>query len=473
MSFCYKLLPYGSIGILINLLSSTSANAHGVQGRADTPVPIEAFFLVAAIVLVLSFVGLSFGWSKPKLSSYKWVEAPYLIQATVLSPITLLIFRLISLGIFLIVLFASMFGSTTLGSNISPLVVFVVWWIALVPVAGLFGNAWRSINPWITIAKTLKFKSETDKTLPNWVGVWPSAVILLLFAWLELVFPAPAEPRLIALILLSYSALTLWGMKKYGTESWLDSCEGFSVYSGLLAHISPVEVRNGKLGFRAPFVAGTRMRKEPGVVGLISVLIATVTYDGLSTSSFWKLRDIAASERLIDLGLDDFQAGVLIGTLGLIGSLVVFSILFEACSYISGLIADWKHTSAGRVAVAFAHSMIPIAFAYFVAHYFTLFVFQSQDLIRLTSDPFGFGWDFFGTADSRINFQLVSAEAIWAVQTIAIVVGHVLGLAYAHDRALEIARNHKEAIKSQYPMLFLMVLLTVAGLWSLSAGMNS
>jgi hypothetical protein len=469
----FRLITYSFTGLLLSALFATSANAHGVQGRADTPIPIEAFFLVAAVVLVVSFVGLSFGWSKPKLSTYTWVQAPRFMQTLVLSQATLWIFRLITLLVFTVVLFAAMFGSTTLGSNIAPLVVFVVWWIALVPIAGLFGNVWRSINPWISIAKLLNFKAETTNKLPSWVGVWPAAAILLIFAWLELVFPTPAEPRLIAFILVAYSLLTLWGMKKYGTERWLDSGEGFSVYSGLLALISPVEVRNGKLGFRAPFVAATRMRIEPGVVGLIAVLIATVTYDGLSTSSFWKLRDIAASERLINLGLNDFQAGVLIGTFGLLGSLFVFSLLFEICSYLSGAIANWKYTSAGRVAVAFSHSMIPIAFAYFVAHYFTLFIFQSQDLLRLASDPFGFGWDLFGTSESRINFQAVSAELIWGVQTIAIVVGHVLGLGYAHDRALEIGRTHKEALKSQYPMLVLMVLLTVAGLWSLSAGMNS
>jgi hypothetical protein len=469
----FRLITYSFTGLLLSALFATSANAHGVQGRADTPIPIEAFFLVAAVVLVVSFVGLSFGWSKPKLSTYTWVQAPRFMQTLVLSQATLWIFRLITLLVFTVVLFAAMFGSTTLGSNIAPLVVFVVWWIALVPIAGLFGNVWRSINPWISIAKLLNFKAETTNKLPSWVGVWPAAAILLIFAWLELVFPTPAEPRLIAFILVAYSLLTLWGMKKYGTERWLDSGEGFSVYSGLLALISPVEVRNGKLGFRAPFVAATRMRIEPGVVGLIAVLIATVTYDGLSTSSFWKLRDIAASERLINLGLNDFQAGVLIGTFGLLGSLFVFSLLFEICSYLSGAIANWKYTNAGRVAVAFSHSLIPIAFAYFVAHYFTLFVFQSQDLLRLASDPFGFGWDLFGTSERRINFQAVSAELIWGVQTIAIVVGHVLGLGYAHDRALEIGRTHKEALKSQYPMLVLMVLLTVAGLWSLSAGMNS
>jgi len=469
----FKLFAFSLVGLVLTFALPTSANAHGVQGRADTPIPIEAFFLVAAVVLVVSFVGLGFGWSKPKLSTYTWVQAPRVMQNLVLSKATLWIFRLLTLLIFFIVLFAAMFGSTTLGSNVAPLVVFVVWWIALVPIAGLFGNVWRSINPWISIAKLLNFKAESAHHLPSWVGVWPSAVILLIFAWLELVFPTPAEPRLIALILVTYSLFTLWGMKRYGTERWLDSGEGFSVYSGLLALISPVEVRDGKLGFRAPFVAATRMRIEPGVVGLIAVLIATVTYDGLSTSSFWKIRDIAASERLINLGLNDFQAGVLIGTFGLLGSLLVFSLLFEICSYLSGAIAKWKYTSAGRVAVAFSHSMIPIAFAYFVAHYFTLFVFQSQDLLRLASDPFGFGWDFFGTSERQIDFQAVSAELIWGVQTVAIVVGHVLGLAYAHDRALEIGRTHKEALKSQYPMLVLMVLLTVAGLWSLSAGMNS
>lgn len=459
---------------LATILVPTAAFAHGVQGRADTPIPVEAFLGVAAAVLVVSFVGLAFGWSKPKLANYRWRRAPRVIEAVALSKVTLWLFRILTLAIFALVFAAAAFGSTSLGANIAPLVIFVVWWIGLVPVTAIFGNIWREINPWITIASLLRFsKTNSKNALPKWIGVWPSAGIILVFAWLELVYPTPAEPRLIALILLAYTVLTLWGMKRYGTDAWLDSSEGFSVYTGLLALLSPVEVRNGQLGFRMPFVGATRMKIQPGVVGLISVLIATVTYDGLSTSPFWKVRDVAASERLIDLGLNDFQAGVLIGTFGLLGSLIVFVVAFEFFSWSSGKLANWKFTSVGRVASAFAHSLIPIALAYFVAHYFTLFVFQSQDLIRLASDPLGLGMNLFGTSDSRIDFQLVSAEAIWAVQVISIVIGHVVGLAFAHDRALEIGRTHKEALRSQSPMLVLMVLLTVAGLWSLSAGMSS
>lgn len=456
------------------VLIPTASFAHGVQGRADTPIPIEAFFAVAAAVLIVSFLGLTFGRSNPKLAGYRWRRAPRFIETVVLSPLTLWTFRLLTLAAFLVVFLAAAFGSTLLGSNIAPLVIFVVWWIGLVPITALFGNVWREINPWVTIASLLRFqKHEAKHQLPKWLGVWPSAGIILVFAWLELVYPTPAEPRLIAVILGAYSLLTLWGMRRYGVNPWLDSSEGFSVYTGLLALLAPVEVRNGQLGFRMPFVAATRMKVEPGVVGLISVLIATVTYDGLSTSPFWKIRDVAASERLIDVGLNDFQAGVLIGTFGLLASLIVFVVAFEFFSWASGQLANWKFTSVGRVASAFAHSLVPIALAYFIAHYFTLFVFQSQDLVRLASDPLGFGWDLFGTSDSRIDFQAVSAEAIWGVQVIAIVTGHVVGLAFAHDRALEMARTHKEALRSQSPMLVLMVLLTVAGLWSLSAGMSS
>ena len=35
--------------------------------------------------------------------------------------------------------------------------------------------------------------------------------------------------------------------------------------------------------------------------------------------------------------------------------------------------------------------LVPIAFAYLVAHYFSLFVVQGQFLIPLFSDPFGTG----------------------------------------------------------------------------------
>lgn len=459
------------------LLVPATASAHGVQGRAETPIPIEAFFLVAAIVLVVSFIGLAVGWSSPRLEGTRLRRAPRPVEAAALSPVTIWTLRILVLAGFLLVGAAAAFGSTRLGSNLAPLVVFVVWWIGLVPLSVLFGNVWREINPWSTIACLARMpERRPERRVPGWVGVWPAAAVLLAFGWFELVYPTPAEPRLLAILIAVYTVATLAGMWRFGHQVWVDHGEAFSVYTRLLALLSPVEVREEegprRLYLRPPFLSVTRMRAQPGIVGVVAVLVATVTYDGLSATGFWARRDVAASERLIDLGLTDFHAGVIIGSFGLLGSLAVFAIGYELCAVAAGRLAHWRHTSVGRVGVAFAHSLVPIAFAYFVAHYFTLFVFQSQDLVRLASDPFGTGADIFGTADARIDFQLVSAEAIWAVQVVAIVVGHVLGLAFAHDRALQLGRTHREALTSQGPFLVLMVALTVAGLWSLSAGMG-
>lgn len=98
-------------------------------------------------------------------------------------------------------------------------------------------------------------------------------------------------------------------------------------------------------------------------------------------------------------------------------------------------------------------------------------MFSGQDIVRLASDPFGTGANLLGTADFRIDFQAVSPNTIWAVQVAAIVVGHVLGLALAHDRAVQLSPTYRRAVMSQGPMLVLMVALTVLGLWSLSEGM--
>jgi hypothetical protein len=463
------------VAVGIGPLASTAA-AHGVQGRAQTPIPNEVFIIAAGAVLVVSFLGLAFGWSRPILAHVPWRRLPRPIERVILSRLTILMGRAIVLAGFLFVLGTAAFGSTRIGDNPAPLILFVVWWVGLVPISALFGNVWRELNPWGSIARVLRFPGQVEgRPLPAWLGYWPAAVVLLVFAWFELVYPAPASPRLIAVLIVLYSIGTLAAMRRWGVDAWLDQGEAFSVYTGLLALLSPVELRgestDRQLGLRPPVVAATRLRVRPGLVGLIAVLIATVTYDGLSASRLWEYRDVIASERLIGLGFSDFTAGVIIGTLGLLGSLAVFALLYEGFSFASARVAGWRSTTNGRLAVAFIHSLVPIALAYFVAHYLTLFVFQSQDLIRLASDPLGTGADYFGTADHRIDFQLVSANAIWITQVAAIVIGHVVALAMAHDRALELERGRGEALRSQAPMLILMVLLTVAGLWSLSAGM--
>ena len=45
-----------------------------------------------------------------------------------------------------------------------------------------------------------------------------------------------------------------------------------------------------------------------------------------------------------------------------------------------------------------------------MAHFLSLLLVQGQLIIPLASDPFGFGWDIFGTAGYRIDPTVVSTK---------------------------------------------------------------
>ena len=107
--------------------------------------------------------------------------------------------------------------------------------------------------------------------------------------------------------------------------------------------------------------------------------------------------------------------------------------------------------------MAFVGSLVPIGFAYLVAHYFSLFVLQGQYVFPLASDPFHYGWDLFGTKDYVPDLTILEPATIWYVQVGALVIGHVLGLVIAHDRALSLFSSVRSALRAQYAMLGLMV----------------
>ncbi|MDQ3721470.1 MAG: fenitrothion hydrolase, partial [Actinomycetota bacterium] len=125
--------------------------------------------------------------------------------------------------------------------------------------------------------------------------------------------------------------------------------------------------------------------------------------------------------------------------------------------------------STEELAARFAHTLVPIALAYVVAHYFSLLAIEGQRMGYLVSDPLGSGANIFGTNNATVDYAWVSATAIWYVQVAALVVGHVAGLVLAHERALVTFGDSREATRSQYWMLVVMIAFTSLGLWLLSA----
>jgi len=192
-------------------------------------------------------------------------------------------------------------------------------------------------------------------------------------------------------------------------------------------------------------------------------MLGSVAFDGFSRTIWWQ--DRRAS--LAAVSIDHFAlTGTLLNLAGL-----ALAVAAVALAYLGAVELSRRRSGAvGDHADLFLGSLIPIAAAYAVSHYFSLLLVQGQFAITLASDPLGHGWDLFGTAGFRPNIAPLSPNAIWYVQVAALVGGHVLGLVLAHDRALTIAESSQRAMRAQIPLLGLMVLYTVSGLWLLSQG---
>jgi hypothetical protein len=260
---------------------------------------------------------------------------------------------------------------------------------------------------------------------------------------------------------------TLAAQVLYGVESWSRYGETFSVYYNLFSRLSPIETRDREVGLRPPLSGLPQLEPKPGTVALVAVMIGTVTFDGLSQGRLWKDLSIEITDALVSLGLSLEDAPRVVSTIGLLLGVALVAGFYRLG--IEGARSVGGELGADRLRMGFVHSLVPIAAVYVAAHYFTFLLFEGQAIKYLASDPFGQGWDLFGTASAAIDYSLVSQNGAWYLQVAFVVAGHVAALVLAHDRALSLYRGEAQlAVRSQYWMLAVMVGFTTLALWLLA-----
>lgn len=433
--------------------------AHGIGSVQDAPIPLWLAVYSALAVLVLSFAALGVLWRTPLLER----ERLHPLVSVPESALRVLLGAL-GLGLFVVVFAAALVGERSVGTNLAPTFIWVIFWLGLVPVTILLGNVWAWLNPWRAAADLVAWcwrraglEWEPPFSYPQRLGRWPAAFLLFCFTAMELAYTDPSDPRMLALAVAIYSWITWVGMAAFGRDIWLRNGEAFAVYFGLLSRLSILALREGRLALRRPPDNVARDREPPGTVAFVAVMLGSVAFDGFSRTSFWQ-------DRLFRI---QTEVGAI--AFNLVG--LVVAVAFVAGAYAAAVeVARRIGRERARLELALIGSLIPIALAYLIAHYATLLLVQGQLAIPLASDPFGFGWDLFGTLDYRVNVQPLSADAIWYLQAGALVTGHVLGLVIAHDKALALFGSSKVALRTQYAMLALMMLYTACGLWLLSRG---
>jgi hypothetical protein len=371
--------------------------------------------------------------------------------------------------------------------------VWVVWWVGFAFVCALIGDVWAPVNPLRTLfcyAEGLYATLTRGRTLSPWLsypvrlGVAPAIVLFLCFTWCELIWRSKDVPFDLAAAIIGYAVITWTGMLVYGRDVWLSNGEAFTVAFGVFARFAPLAVPPCRAGSEVqlhlrPPGAGLLIREPVHRTFLVFILLmlASVTFDGFQETPLMQKLDTAAQSSpivarvLFDLSEWGFDETQLIHTIALVAFPLGFLAAFlTACLAMVRMTRPaestmHRHPTASEAACIFVLTLVPIAVAYHLSHYFSLLLTTGQFIIPLAADPFGFGWNLFGTAKYKVDLGIVSPYVVWYSAVTLIVIGHVIAVFLAHAEALRVFGNRRCALLSQIPMMLLMVAYTTLSLW--------
>ena len=448
------------------------ASAHGFGQRYDLPLPLSLYLYGTAAVVVVTFVivGLFVRHTAEARHSPRLDLLGHAAGKIIAYPGVILVLKLVAAGLFVVTVMAGFIGDQNPYRNIAPTMVWIIVWVGVAYVSAFVGDLWALINPWGTIfdgAAWLYRRAGGREFLyrlpyPAVLGVWPAVVLLLVFSWIELVYPTPAVPKHIACFAAGYSVLTWTGMTLFGRETWMRHGEVFSVVFGTFARFAPTEARTGPELILRPFGAGLLDGRSASssMTAFVLLLLSTVLYDGLLNTPEWTILENAVGTLLGSLR--EFEL-IAVRSAGL----VAFWLLFlGAYTLIAAMMsaAVGEIRSPREIAQHFAFTLIPIAIGYHLAHYFVFLLVQGQYIIPLISDPFGWGWNLFGTAGYRVDIAIIGARFAWYTALTAVLVGHMIAVHLAHMVAMREFEPRRATLQSQVPLTALMVVFTFISL---------
>ena len=509
---------------LLAVFTPATTLAHGFAQRYDLPVPLNLYLAGAAATVALSFLVITFFTrGERRVSGYPAFNLLATLPGKLIAhPVVIQLLRIASVAFLILIIFAGYFGDENPFKNIAPTAVWVIWWVGFAYISGLLGDFWAVINPWSAVfggvARLWEFFSHEGRfglrlAWPASLGRWPAVYMFAGFIWAELIWPKSDTPASLAQAVLGYSIICWTGMFLFGRRTWLRNGEVFSIVFGFLARFSITGIgvsncdqcadcHNEQCSTKGEicvdclscFESAPRGQRQinirPPVVGLliekpvsfssmvfVLIMLSSVTFDGLLSTPLWsrvaEWMIYSESMRPLLIALQDITGNAVaaVGTISLIVFLLMFQalyLLFAALMHAATPSAAKSNITIIQIARLFVLSLVPIALAYHLAHYLSYLAIVGQYMIPLASDPFGFGWDLFGTSLYFVDISVVNARFIWYTSVIAIVAGHIVAVWLAHVMALRIFKQRRAALLSQIPMLILMVAYTMLSLWILA-----
>ena len=436
-----------SIAAGVGLLPSL-ASAHGIGQVYALPVPLQYYLLGAGLTVAVSFFVLSIFFNKKNAGDLVDKEVPVGWLSFIV-----VILKVVAVLLLLLTIATGVFGTQSALKNFAPVFFWIYFLIGGGVLSILIGNIWEKINPWKTISDWVN-ERQPSKQISGALGI----ILLLGLFWFELVSGQSFVPRAIGFALALYTLANLIGSLFY--ENWYKDAELFSVFFGFVGKLAHFRIgQDSKSILRVN--ENRKLSGNPAAwwtLGIASILLAGASFDSLKETVMW-------FKWLKALGFA--STSMTAPTIGILLAPLPFLLLYLLAVWIMKQLVGKEYTMLD-LAQRFVWSLIPIAFGYTLAHNFSLTIVTAPQMLAIVSDPFGLGWNLFGTASLAQSNLILGAKMVWFIEIGFVILAHIFGVWYAHVLATNIFKDSKAALKSQYPMMVLMVLFTIMTLWLLS-----
>lgn len=449
------------------------AAAHAFGQTYVLPLPFWMYAFAACAALALSFVIVGYfvtfsnaarNWHALELGSTGWAEKRVRD-----------VLRGLGVTLLLLTLLTALFGTRNPFGNFSVTFFWIIFVLGFTYAVALIGDVYAPLNPWRGLCDLIELRYpgafRARVAYPAWLGYYPALVLYMAFIWVELF--SHGSPRALGYFLLGYTLVNLAGARVFGAGAWFRHGEMFAVVLRLVGKMAPLEYAAGRLRLRQPFIG---LLKEPAdhasLLLVVLFMLSSTAFDGVHQTLpwvqiFWKhlypaLAALIAKPYLFFVDFYYYWQWAM-----LFVSPFFYLAIYLAFIWLMKLAAR-SERPLRELALEFTFTLVPIAFVYHVTHYYTLLVGNAPGIVQLASDPFGWGWNLFGTARTLVEPYVVPADWVWHSQVALILAGHVISVYLAHARALALFPRARQAVVSQLPILVLMVAFTAAGLWILS-----
>ncbi|TDU25660.1 hypothetical protein DFR24_4105 [Panacagrimonas perspica] len=477
--------------VLATLAFTSAAHAHPFAPSYNLPVPFWMYAGGSLAALLLSFFAVAW-FARARNPEPRVVDLTHTRFARVLvGRTTIAMLGVISLLGLLLCIATGLLGTRSAAFNFNMTFFWIVFVIGFTYVSALIGPLYAQINPWklivTALANTGLSTFEGRFAYPARLGCWPALVLYAAFIAMELF--GRVDPRALGVMLLGYTVLNIVGAWLFGMSAWFERCEFFGLFFSLVSRMAPLQVvapspqaPRGGLKLQMPFAGLLQARAVSlGEVLFVLFMLSSTAFDGLQATQVWARlfwEDFAAL-------LAPWIGDNIVQTYPLLKPMFlgyqVASLLLSPFVYLLAYLATlaWmkriarSEFSVRELACRFAYSLLPIALVYHATHYWTLILTQGLMVLRLASDPFGIGWNLFGTALWLHRPVIPGMDWVWHTQVGLILIGHVASVVVAHREALRVFDTPRTAALSQLPMLALMLAFTVFGLWILAQPITS